>query len=78
MTQHIQLQEVILHAVVFKMGGDGLCVLGIRRVLHGGEILHIHIVRHNHQAAGMLEMCIRDSDMAHGDIYRTHSAPSSL
>ena len=53
-TQHIQLQEVILHAVVFKMGGDGIGVLGIRRVLHGGEILHIHVIRHHHQTAGVL------------------------
>ena len=54
MTQHIQLQEVILHAVVFKMGGDGIGVLGVRRVLHGGEILHIHVIRHHHQTAGVL------------------------
>ena len=53
-SQHIQLQEVVLHAVIFKMGGDGLCILCVRRVLHGGEILHIHVVRYHHKAAGVL------------------------
>ena len=35
--QHVQLQQVILHAVVFKMGGDGVDVLGVGGVLHGGR-----------------------------------------
>ena len=36
------------------MGGDGIGILGIGRVLDGGEILYIHIIRHDHKAAGML------------------------
>ena len=53
-SQHIQLQEVGLHGVVFKMGGDGIGVVGVRRVLHRAEVLHIHVVGDHHQAAGML------------------------
>ena len=52
--QHVQLQQVVLHAVVFKMGGDGVGVLGVGGMLHGGEILHIHVVGDHHQAAGVL------------------------
>ena len=36
------------------MGGDGVGILSVRRMLHGGEILHIQIVRHHHQTAGVL------------------------
>ena len=53
-SQHVQLQQVILHAVVFKMGGDGIALRIVGGVLHSGEILHVHVVRHHHQAARML------------------------
>ena len=54
MAQHVQLEDVGLHAVVFKMGGDGVRVVGVRRVLDGAEILHILVVRHHHQSSGVL------------------------
>ena len=36
------------------MGGDGVAVVGVRRVLHRAEVLHVHVVRDHHQAAGVL------------------------
>ena len=39
-TQHIQLQEVILHAVVFKMGGDDITVFVICRMLYRSKFLN--------------------------------------
>ncbi len=54
MSQHVQLQEVILHAVIFKVGGHRLAAHIVCGVLHGGEVLNIHILRHHHKAAGML------------------------
>ena len=60
------------------MGGDGLSVLGIRRVLHGGEILHIHIVRHNHQAAGMLARGAPHAHAAQGQAIHLRIAGSDL
>ena len=53
-TQHVQLQQVVLHAVVFKMGGNGVAVGVVGGVLHGGEVLHVHVVGHHHQTAGVL------------------------
>ncbi|CAN4043737.1 NADP-specific glutamate dehydrogenase, partial [Dysosmobacter welbionis] len=53
-SQHVQLQEVCLHRVVFKMSGDGVGVVGVRRVLDRAEVLHVHIVGNDHQAAGVL------------------------
>ena len=53
-SQHIQLQDVGLHGVIFKMGGDGIGIIGVRRVLHRAEVLHILIVRDYHQTAGVL------------------------
>ena len=53
-SQHIQLQDIGLHGVVFKMGGDGIGIVGVCRVLHRAEILHVLVVRHYHQSAGVL------------------------
>ena len=53
-SQHIQLQEVVLHAVILEMSGHGVAVGIVCRVLHRGKILHIHIIRHHHQPTGVL------------------------
>ena len=36
------------------MGGDGVAVGVVGGVLHGGEVLHVHVVGHHHQTAGVL------------------------
>jgi len=64
--QHIQLEEVVLHAVVFKVGGDGVAVGVVGRVLDGGEVLHIHVIRHDHQPAGVLAGGAADTHTAQG------------
>ena len=53
-SQHIQLQQVVLHTVILKMGGHRIGILGIGRMLNGSKVLHIHIVGNNHQTAGVL------------------------
>ena len=65
-SQHIQLQDVGLHGVIFKMGGDGIGIIGVRRVLHRAEILHILVVRDHHQAAGVLAGGAADANAAQG------------
>ena len=65
-SQHIQLQDVGLHGVIFKMGGDGIGIIGVRRVLHRAEVLHILIVRDHHQAAGVLAGGAADAHAAKG------------
>ena len=65
-SQHIQLQDVGLHGVIFKMGGDGIGIVGVRRVLHRAEILHILVVRDHHQAAGVLAGGAADANAAKG------------
>ena len=65
-SQHIQLQDVGLHGVIFKMGGDGIGIIGVRRVLHRAEVLHILIVRDHHQAAGVLAGGAADANAAQG------------
>ena len=54
MSQHIQLQKIFFHGVIFKMGGDLVTVGVICRVLHRTEIPNLILLRNNHQAAGML------------------------
>ena len=39
MAQHIQLQQVVLHRVVFKVRGDDIGVGIIRRVLDRAEMV---------------------------------------
>ena len=65
-SQHIQLQDVGLHGVIFKMGGDGIGIIGVRRVLHRAEILHVLVVRDHHQAAGVLARGTADAHAAQG------------
>ena len=36
--EHVELEEVVLHAVVFKMGGDDVAVRIVGGVLHRAEI----------------------------------------
>ena len=54
MTQHIQLQEVFLHGVIFKMGGDLIGIGVVRRVLDGTEIPDLILLGDDHQTAGVL------------------------
>ena len=62
--EHIELEEVILHAVIFKVRGYGVAVLRVGRVLHGAEILDLQIVRHDDQAAGVLARRAAHADAA--------------
>ena len=48
------------------MGGDGIGIIGVRRVLHRAEVLHILIVRDHHQAAGVLAGGAADAHAALG------------
>ena len=66
MAQHVQLQEIVLHAVVFKMGGDDVAVGGVGGVLDGAEVLHVHVVGDHHQAAGVLSGGALDPHAAQG------------
>ena len=50
----VKLEEVCLHAVIFKMGGDDIGIRIIRRVLHRAEVRHIHILRDDDKPTGML------------------------
>jgi len=54
MTQHIQLQEVFFHRVIFKMGCDLVRIRVISRMLHRAEIPNLILLRNNHKATGML------------------------
>ena len=54
MAQHIQLQKVFLHGVVFKMGGDLVGVGIVGGMLHRAEIPNLILLGDDHQAAGML------------------------
>ena len=52
--QHVQLQKVFLHGVVFKMGGDLVGLRVVRRVLHRAEVPDLVFLWDDHQAAGVL------------------------
>ena len=52
--QHIQLQKVFLHGVVFKMGGDLVGIGVVCRVLDRTEIPDLVFLGDNHQTAGVL------------------------
>ena len=48
------------------MGGDSIGIIGVRRVLHRAEVLHILVVRDHHQAAGVLAGGAADANAAQG------------
>ena len=64
--QHIQLQKVLLHAVVFKMRRDGIGAGVIRRVLDGAEVADLVFLGDDDQAAGVLARRSLDADAAQG------------
>ena len=54
MAELVELEEVCLHAVIFKMGGDDVAVRIVGRVLHGAEIRDVLILRDDDEAARVL------------------------
>ena len=66
MTELVKLEEVCLHAVIFKMGGNDVGIRVIRRVLHGAEVRHIHILRDDDKPTGMLACGAFDTHEAKG------------
>ena len=60
----VELEEVRLHAVVFKMGGDDVAVRIVGRVLHGAEIRDVLVLRDDDEAAGVLAGRALDADAA--------------
>ena len=67
MAELIELEEVRLHAVIFKMRGDDIAVRIVRRVLHGAEIRDVHVLRDDNEAAGVLTGGALDADAAVGE-----------
>src|SRR5699024_2886200 len=53
-SQHVQLQEVAFHGVIFEVGGDDVRVGVVRRVLNGTEVVDLLVLGDNHHAAGVL------------------------
>ena len=66
MAELVELEEVCLHAVVFKMGGDDVAVRIVGRVLHGAEIRNVLILRDDDEAAGVLAGRALDTGAAQG------------
>ena len=64
MAELVELEEVCLHAVVFKMGGNDVAVRIVGRVLHGAEIRDVLILRDDDEAAGVLAGRALDADAA--------------
>ena len=54
MPQHIQLQQVFLHGMIFKMRGDLIRVGIVRGMLHRAKVPDLVFLRDNHQTARML------------------------
>ena len=54
MAQHIQFQEVFLHGMVFKVGGNLIGVGVVGRVLDRAEVPNLIFLGNDHQAAGVL------------------------
>ncbi len=52
--QHVQLQQVGLHGVVFKVGGDDVGARVVGGVLHRAEVVNLPVLGDDHHAAGML------------------------
>ena len=53
-TQLVELEEVVLHAVVFKVGGDDAAARVVGGVLHGAEVLDLHVLRDDDQTSRVL------------------------
>ena len=62
--QHVQLQQVGLHGVVFKMGGDDVAVRVVGGVLDGTEVIDLLVLGDDHHAAGVLSGGPLDSGTA--------------
>ena len=54
MAQDIKLQKVVRKVVIFEMGRTPGGVFIIGRVLDRRDIFDFHVVRQNHDTAGML------------------------
>ena len=52
--QHIQLEQVAFHGVVFKVGGNDICIGVVGGVLDRAEIVNFLVLGNDHHAAGML------------------------
>ena len=65
-SQHIQLQEVTLHGVIFEVGGDNVAVGVVGGVLHGTEVVDLLVLGNNHHASGMLAGGALDAGAADG------------
>ena len=64
MTELVELEQVCLHAVIFKVGGDDVAVRVVCRMLHGAEIRDVLILRDDDEAAGVLTGRALDADAA--------------
>ena len=64
MTELVELEQVCLHAVIFKVGGDDVAVRVVGRMLHGAEIRDVHILRDDDESAGVLAGRALDADAA--------------
>ena len=53
-TQLVELEEVVLHAVIFKVGGDDTAARVVGGVLHGAEVLDLHVLWDDDQTARVL------------------------
>ena len=60
----VELEQVCLHAVVFKVGGDDVAVRIVGRMLHGAEIRDVLVLRDDDKAAGVLAGRALDADTA--------------
>ena len=52
--QYIQLYQPVVHSVKVEVGGYGIALAAVRRVLHRGELHYIVFLWHYDYAAGML------------------------
>ena len=65
MAQLVELEEVCLHAVIFEMRRDYAAARVVGRVLHGAEVLDLHVLRDDDESAGVLARGTLDAHQAH-------------